>query len=61
MVLSSLTTARKRALSDGPDVQSVRKKMKGVHDTSDHTATSEMEIDSKTQNHVLVYESLGYR
>ena len=61
MVLSSLTTARKRALSDGPDVQSVRKKIKDVNDTSDHTATSEMEIDSKTQNHVLVYESPSYR
>jgi hypothetical protein len=60
MVRSSSTTARKRALSDGPDVQSIRKKIKNVNDTSDHTARSEMEIDSKTQN-VLVYESLSYR
>jgi hypothetical protein len=47
---SSLRTPRKRALSDGPDVQSVRKKNKNVNDTSDHTTTSEMEIDSKTRN-----------
>lgn len=61
---SSLRTPRKRALSDGPDVQSVRKKNKNVNDPSDHTAISEMAmemIDSKTWN-VLVSESLmGYR
>lgn len=61
MVLSSLTTARKRALSDGPDVQSIRKKIKNVNDTGDgpgdHTATSATE---RTQN-LSVSESLSYR
>lgn len=59
MVLSSLTTARKRALSDGPDVQSLRKKIKDVNDTSHNTATAKMEIDSKTQN-MSVSESCSY-
>lgn len=58
MVLSSLTTARKRALSDGPDIQSIRKKIKNVNGTSD-MATSEMEMDSRAQN-VSVYESRRY-